>query len=203
MALVARKTCSRGCAALAIADQDLSMSSRLQRASAQIVGPLTSRATAATASQSPCDAAGNPASMMSTPSSASARATRSFSSSVMLQPGDCSPSRSVVSKILTRFGSGALISRYSIKGNPAATFIGAGFRIRDPSGVSPAAHALEVEGAAARPAAACGRKKRRLTAGMSWVGADCSGTMTAWRRCACQPRSSWSLRASYRTSTSW
>jgi hypothetical protein len=30
---------------------------------------------------------------------------RSFSGCVMLQPGDCSPSRSVVSKIMTRFGS--------------------------------------------------------------------------------------------------
>ena len=40
--------------------------------------------------------------MMSTPSSASAFATRTFSAWVMLQPGDCSPSRSVVSKMRTR-----------------------------------------------------------------------------------------------------
>jgi hypothetical protein len=40
--------------------------------------------------------------MMSTFSSASAFATRSFSGCVMLQPGDCSPSRNVVSKINTR-----------------------------------------------------------------------------------------------------
>src|SRR2546429_371845 len=63
-----------------------------------------SGATACTDSKSPREAAGKPASMTSTPSSASARATRSFSGRVMLQPGDCSPSRSVVSKISTRSG---------------------------------------------------------------------------------------------------
>src|SRR6266513_2818361 len=80
------------------------MSSKLQRARAQMIGPCTSRATACTDSKSPREAAGKPASMTSTPSSASARATRSFSGRVMLQPGDCSPSRSVVSKISTRSG---------------------------------------------------------------------------------------------------
>ena len=117
----------------------------------------TRRAISATASQSPCEAAGNPASMTSTPRSARARATRSFSGCVMLHPGDCSPSRSVVSKIITRFGSGALMVRYSIKRNPAATESGRGFRICDPSGISPAAHALAVEGAAASQAAGCRR----------------------------------------------
>ncbi len=70
-----------------------------------MIGPCTSRAIWWTASQSPREAAGKPASMTSTPSSASARAIRSFSGCVMLQPGDCSPSRSVVSKMRTRFGS--------------------------------------------------------------------------------------------------
>src|SRR4029077_3619260 len=74
----------------------------------QMIGPSTSRATAATLSKSPREAAGKPASMTSTPSSASARATRSFSGRVMLQPGDCSPSRSVVSKISTRSGLAAM-----------------------------------------------------------------------------------------------
>ena len=69
-----------------------------------MIGPCTSRATALTLSKSPLEAAGKPASMTSTPSSASARATRSFSGRVMLQPGDCSPSRKVVSKIITRSG---------------------------------------------------------------------------------------------------
>ena len=36
--------------------------------------------------------------------------TRSFSGCVMLQPGDCSPSRSVVSKMRTRLGSVIVIS---------------------------------------------------------------------------------------------
>src|SRR6201981_1791905 len=80
------------------------MSSGLQRARPQMIGPCTSRATAWTLSKSPREAAGKPASMTSTPSSSSARATRSFSGGVMLQPGDCSPSRSVVSKIRTRSG---------------------------------------------------------------------------------------------------
>ena len=43
--------------------------------------------------------------MMSTPSAASARATSSFSAMFMLAPGDCSPSRRVVSKIRTRLAS--------------------------------------------------------------------------------------------------
>src|SRR5882724_8759577 len=85
-----------------------SMSSRLQRASPQMTDPCTSRATALTDSQSPREAAGNPASITSTPRSASERATRSFSGWVMLQPGDCSPSRSVVSKISTWSGLGAI-----------------------------------------------------------------------------------------------
>jgi hypothetical protein len=41
-------------------------------------------------------------SMMSTPISSSTSATCSFSSSVIVAPGDCSPSRSVVSKMNTR-----------------------------------------------------------------------------------------------------
>src|SRR5512138_524272 len=87
-----------------------SMSSRLQRARPAMIGPCTSFAIRFTDSQSPREAIGNPASMTSTPSSASAFATRSFSGCVMLQPGDCSPSRSVVSKISTRFGSWTMIA---------------------------------------------------------------------------------------------
>src|SRR6266513_1149606 len=71
------------------------------RASAAIVGPRTSRAIRATASASPTDAAGNPASSTSTPRSASAFATRNFASGESDAPGACSPSRSVVSKIAT------------------------------------------------------------------------------------------------------
>src|SRR5437870_4361457 len=40
--------------------------------------------------------------MMSTPMASSSSATSSFSSWVMVAPGDCSPSRNVVSKMTTR-----------------------------------------------------------------------------------------------------
>ena len=68
-------------------------------------GPSTSRAIACTASKSPGEAIGKPASMTSTPSRASWCAISSFSVVFSEMPGDCSPSRSVVSKISTRFGS--------------------------------------------------------------------------------------------------
>ncbi len=58
----------------------------------------TLAAIARTASRSSGDAAGKPASITSTPSRARARATSSFSAEVSVAPGDCSPSRSVVSK---------------------------------------------------------------------------------------------------------
>src|SRR5580658_59608 len=109
MALVARNTCRRRRGASRSASAASSMSPRLQRASPQMIGPCTSRATALTLSQSPREAAGKPASMTSTPSSASAFATRSFSGCVMLQPGACSPSRRVVSKIRTRSGVGVIV----------------------------------------------------------------------------------------------
>jgi hypothetical protein len=48
------------------------------------------------------EAMGKPASMMSTPISSRSWAISSFSSWVMVAPGDCSPSRSVVSKMTTR-----------------------------------------------------------------------------------------------------
>ena len=87
-----------------------------------MMAPGTSRATALTLSQSPREAAGKPASITSTPRSASARATRSFSARAMLHPGDCSPSRSVVSKMIT--GSGAVtICMSSCKPSDAAQAI--------------------------------------------------------------------------------
>jgi hypothetical protein len=61
--------------------------------------PGNSRLMASTASKSPSEAMGKPASRMSTPNSTSLRAIRIFSGTFMLQPGDCSPSRSVVSKM--------------------------------------------------------------------------------------------------------
>src|SRR5690242_3838791 len=53
-----------------------------------------------TASKSPGELYANPASTISTPRRASCLAIISFSSTFMLAPGDCSPSRNVVSNIL-------------------------------------------------------------------------------------------------------
>ena len=72
MALVARKTWMRGRAPRARASQARSMSSALQRARPQMTGPWTWRAMAWTASKSPGEAMGKPASITSTPSSVSA-----------------------------------------------------------------------------------------------------------------------------------
>src|ERR1039458_796732 len=73
-----------------------------QRARAATCAQGNSRLTASTAWKSPSLAMGKPASRMSTTSSTSFRAIFSFSGTVMLQPGDCSPSRRVVSKMYTR-----------------------------------------------------------------------------------------------------
>lgn len=76
------------------------------------MSPLTDRASpvteqflivlaiSCTAKKSPRDEAGNPASIMSTPSLSSCLAIASFSRELRLTPGDCSPSRRVVSKTL-------------------------------------------------------------------------------------------------------
>src|SRR5216684_698782 len=66
------------------------------------VGRRISAATRRTASASFGEAIGKPASMMSTPSASSARASASFSSTCSEKPGPCSPSRRVVSKIRIR-----------------------------------------------------------------------------------------------------
>ncbi len=71
------------------------------RARAAIETPFASRAIRRTASKSPGEAAGKPASMTSTFSRTSWRATSSFSAAVSPAPGACSPSRRVVSKIRT------------------------------------------------------------------------------------------------------
>ena len=65
-------------------------------------GPETVRAIASTASKSPGEVIGKPASITSTPSRASCVAISTFSCVLSEIPGDCSPSRSVVSKISTR-----------------------------------------------------------------------------------------------------
>jgi hypothetical protein len=67
-------------------------------------GRRTSAATARTASASASEAIGKPASITSTPSASSWRASCSFSGTVSEKPGACSPSRRVVSKMTIRSG---------------------------------------------------------------------------------------------------
>ena len=95
------------------------MSCTLVRARPQITGPCTSRAIASTASKSPGLVIGKPASITSTPRRASWRAISSFSLLFSEMPGDCSPSRSVVSKILTRFASSLLLMPFPFSARPA------------------------------------------------------------------------------------
>jgi len=77
---------------------------------ALLTGP-TSRAIVRTASKSPGDAIGKPASQTSTPSADSWCAIATFSRSCNVQPGDCSPSRSVVSKIMS-FSAAAAVENF-------------------------------------------------------------------------------------------
>src|SRR3954452_25336389 len=102
MSLVEMKVWMRGRSESLTAFQAASMSWTPVRARPQITGPCTSRAMACTASKSPGEAIGKPASMMSTPRRASWWAISSFSCLFSEMPGDCSPSRRVVSKTRTR-----------------------------------------------------------------------------------------------------
>ncbi len=79
----------------------LSISASNARDRPQIRLSLTALATACTASKSPVLAIGNPASITSTRIRSSALAMRTFSSFVIDAPGLCSPSRNVVSKIIS------------------------------------------------------------------------------------------------------
>ncbi len=108
---VAKKVWMRGFCAPLTASQALSISPFVARASPHMTGTVAcssptggfpiSSAMRRTASRSSGEAAGKPASIMSTPRRARLRATSSFSTDVIVAPGDCSPSRKVVSKILT------------------------------------------------------------------------------------------------------
>ena len=104
MSEVEMKVWIRGRSELRIAPQAASMSALWVRARPQITGPSTSRAIASTASKSPGEVIGKPASITSTPSRASCWAISTFSWVLSEIPGDCSPSRSVVSKMWTLSG---------------------------------------------------------------------------------------------------
>ena len=85
-----------------IASAQRSMSAMPARARPQTVLSVTISAILRTASKSPLEAIGKPASITSTPISSRILASSSFSSSDIEAPGDCSPSRMVVSKMMTR-----------------------------------------------------------------------------------------------------
>src|SRR6476620_8203474 len=108
MSEVETKVWMRGRSSSRTASHARSTSAGLARARPATIGGRGSnsaRAIACTASKSPGEAIGNPASMTSTPRRASWWAISSFSAVLSEMPGDCSPSRSVVSKITTRSGS--------------------------------------------------------------------------------------------------
>ncbi len=98
--LVARKVWMRQDFAPFSASMPRWMSLSLARHSPATVRSLITLATALTASKSPLEDAGKPASITSTFMRSSWRAMRSFSSLVIEAPGDCSPSRMVVSKMI-------------------------------------------------------------------------------------------------------
>src|SRR5690606_21645906 len=83
------------------ASQDASMSFSTDRDRLTTAARFTFFATARTDWKSPGEEAAKPASMEFTPSFSSWRAISTFSDVLRLTPGDCSPSRSVVSKIST------------------------------------------------------------------------------------------------------
>src|SRR5471032_3226276 len=99
---VAMKVWMRLRSAGARASAARAMSRSLARESEQMVDSRTAAAMALIDSKSPCEAAAKPASMTSTRSCSSCLAMRTFSSLVIEAPGDCSPSRSVVSKMMRR-----------------------------------------------------------------------------------------------------
>ncbi len=108
MSEVEMKVWILGRAASEIASQAASMSALWVRARPQITGPSTRRAISCTASKSPGEVIGNPASITSTPRRASCWAISTFSCVLSEMPGDCSPSLRVVSKMWTRFASSLL-----------------------------------------------------------------------------------------------
>src|SRR5437016_2247194 len=101
ISLVETKTWMRKRSAGPSASAHRSTSASDTRASPAITDPFTCPAMSLTASNSPWEDTGNPASITSTPSRASWSAISTFSARVSAIPGACSPSRSVVSKNLT------------------------------------------------------------------------------------------------------
>src|SRR4051794_23656522 len=142
MSLVAMKVWMRGRSESLTAFHAASMSATAVRASPQMTGPSTSRAIAWTASKSPGEVIGKPASMMSTPSRESWSAISTFSGLLSAMPGDCSPSRSVVSKIRTRFAS----SLMGLLPSGLSSLLLLGSRLQRPPRITPPGGGGEGEG---------------------------------------------------------
>src|SRR5659263_753266 len=87
-----------------------SISFSTARVSAQMVGQVTAFEISTTDLKSPGLEMGNPASITSTPNCSRTLATSTFSIVFSWQPGTCSPSLSVVSKIYMRLLSITVIS---------------------------------------------------------------------------------------------
>src|SRR5919198_2530523 len=109
LGLVDRNTWMRALAASSTASKQRSTSAALARASPAMVGPWTVRAISRTASKSPWLATGKPASITSTPRRASCSAISSLALAFRLMPGACSPSLRVVSKMMMRSDTAALL----------------------------------------------------------------------------------------------
>ena len=141
---VAINVCTRARSAGRTASAAASTSFGFARASPQMTGPRTPAAMPRTPSNSPGEEMGNPASMTSTPSRASCRAISSFSPGHMEKPGDCSPSRRVVSKMKTLSAMRRLrayrLAAWSLCGTARAS--------------SPAAAGLRLQSGAPAPACA-------------------------------------------------
>src|ERR1700689_1914903 len=160
MSLVARNMWMRGRSESLTACHAASMSCFEVRARPQMTGPSTSRAIACTDSKSPGEVIGNPASMMSTPRRASWWAISSFSCLFNEIPGDCSPSRRVVSKILTRFASlrtSSLLMSFVLLLYLACHFLSAGYAATRPPRAIPPEGGGE-EAAEARTETTCFRQ---------------------------------------------
>src|SRR6186997_3272914 len=131
MSLVAMKTCRCGLCATLMASIARCGSPSLQRArAATAMSCGVSSAIRRTASKSPGEAAGKPASMTSTLRRASWRATSSFSAAVRPAPGACSPSRRVVSKIRS-LPAGTPSPKRGVMASNVMSALPAGRRARD------------------------------------------------------------------------
>ena len=126
MSLVAMKVWMRGRSASRTASPAAATSRSLARASPATITPGTSRATARVASKSPGEEIGKPASSTSTWSRASCCAISTFSRVFRWMPGDCSPSRSVVSKIGDPLGG--VVLRYLLVGAHGGILLTKGLR---------------------------------------------------------------------------